>query len=456
MPDALRFDIFSASDSPGGSTLPSAEILDGLAAEALDARRALIDGDCLGKEFLGWVDLPIQAEQWLPEIVDLSLTLVEEIDHLVVTGIGGSYLGARALLEAFAEPGPCGGLQVMDPTGKEPVGPEIHFAGEQLGSAHLAGLLRRLRRKRFAVNVISKSGTTMETAVAFRLLLELLEDQHGDQADRYIIATTDPGRGALRAMADARGWRSFPIPPDLGGRFSVFSAVGLLPLAAAGLHVGALLEGAQLGRERFRAGTLAAGGAGAVDLILDNPALHYAALRSHLHRQGKAIEILACFEPALAKVGDWWAQLFGESEGKQGKGLFPARAVYSTDLHSLGQYVQDGPRHLFETFLSIENPSLELRIPEAENDGDGLNRLAGRTLAEVNHAAELGTMLAHDAGGVPVLRFVLNDNGEDALGELFYTFEAACGVSALMLGVNPFDQPGVEDYKREMRAQLES
>ncbi len=454
MPDALRFDIFSASDSPGGSALPSAEALAGLAAEALDARRALIDGDCPGQEFLGWLDLPIQAEQWLPEIVDLSLTLVEEIDHLVVTGIGGSYLGARALLEAFAEPGPCGGLQVMDPTGKEPVGPEIHFAGEQLGSAHLAGLLRRLRRKRFAVNVLSKSGTTLATAVAFRLLLELLEDQHGDQADRYVIATTDPGRGALRAMADARGWRSFPIPPDLGGRFSVFSAVGLLPLAAAGLHVGALLEGAQLGRERFRAGALAGGGAGAVDLILDNPALHYAALRSHLHRQGKAIEILACFEPALAKVGDWWAQLFGESEGKQGKGLFPARAVYSTDLHSLGQYVQDGPRHLFETFLSIEKPEPGPTVPESEEDRDGLNALAGRNLADLNHAAELGTMLAHDGGGVPVLRMVLAELAEAELGELFYTFQAACGVSALMLGVNPFDQPGVEDYKREMLAQL--
>ncbi len=455
MSDALRFEIFSASDSPGGAILPDAETLAGLAAEALAARRALMDGDCPGADFLGWLNLPVQAEQWLPEIVDLSLTLVEEVDHLVVTGIGGSYLGARALLEAFAEPGPCGGLQVMDPGGKEPIGPEIHFAGEQLGSYDLAGLLRRLRRKRFAVNVISKSGTTLETAVAFRLLRALLTDQHGDHADRYIIATTDPGRGALRTMADARGWRSFPIPADLGGRFSVFSAVGLLPLAAAGLHVGALLEGAQIGRERFRAGHLETGGAGAVDLILDNPALHYAALRSHLHRSGKAIEILTCFEPALSKVGDWWAQLFGESEGKDGKGLFPARAAYTTDLHSLGQYVQDGPRHLFETFLSVERPEPGPSVPESDDDEDGLNALAGRNLADLNRAAELGTMLAHDGGGVPVLRMVLPELSEAPLGELFYSFQAACGVSALMLGVNPFDQPGVEAYKKEMRTQLE-
>ncbi len=453
MSDRLQFEIFSASDSPGGAALPDAAALIGLAAETLDARRALLSGDCPGSDYLGWLDLPVHADQWVAELMDLSLSLVEDVDHLVVCGIGGSYLGSRAVLEAFAEPGPCGGLQVMDPAGNEPVGPEIHFAGEQLGSYHLEALLRRLRRKRFAVNVISKSGTTLETAVAFRLLRELLAEQHGDGADRHIFATTDPGRGALRAMADARGWQSFPIPPNVGGRFSVFSPVGLLPLAAAGLHVGGFIEGAQSARERFRSGE---GEAGA-DLILGNPALHYAAIRSHLHRGGKAIEVLASFEPALAKVGDWWAQLFGESEGKDGKGLFPARAVYTTDLHSLGQYLQDGPRHLFETFLSIACPDAGPTIPEfdADSDGDNLNRLAGRSLADVNRAAELGTMLAHDGGGVPVLRMVMHERSEAALGELLYTFEAACGVSALMLGVNPFDQPGVEDYKSEMREQLE-
>lgn len=453
MSDALRFEIFSASDSAGGAALPKVEALDALAGEALDARRALRVGNCPGAEFLGWLDLPVQAEQWVPELIDLSLSLVEEVEHLVVCGIGGSYLGARAVLEAFAVPGACGGLQLMDPAGKEPVGPEIHFAGEQLGSHQPADLLRRLRRKRFAVNVISKSGTTLETSVAFRLLRALLAEQHGGRADRYILATTDPGRGALRAMAEARGWRSFPIPPDLGGRFSVLSPAGLLPLAAAGMHIEALLEGAQHGRERFLGGDVM--GAGGVDLVLDNPALHYAVTRSHLQRGGKAIEVLASFEPALARMGDWWCQLFGESEGKGGKGLFPARAVYTTDLHSLGQYLQDGPRHLFETFLSIDQPDPGPIVPASEGEADdGLDALAGRPLAELNRAAELGTMLAHDEGGVPVLRMVMPRRSESALGDLLYTFEAACAVSALMLGVNPFDQPGVEAYKREMRAQL--
>ena len=456
MSNALRFEIFSASDSAGGLALPRPDDLAALAARALAARRSLAEGSCPGADFLGWLDLPVAAEQWVAELLDLSISLMEDVEHLVVCGIGGSYLGARAVLEAFAEPGAQGGLQLRDTRGA-PLGPEIHFAGEQLGSHAITGMLRRLRRKRFAVNVISKSGSTLETAVAFRLLRAQLEESFGDGADRRIIATTDPAKGALRALAESRGWRCFPIPPDVGGRFSVLSPVGLLPLAAAGLNIAGLLEGARRGRERFLAGDLETGGAGAVDLLLANPALHYAALRQHLRERGKAIELLAVFEPALARVGDWWAQLFGESEGKQGRGLFPARAAYSTDLHSLGQYVQDGPRHIVETFIGIDDPELGPTVPVLgpEDDGDGLASLAGRPLSSINAAAELGTMIAHDSGGVPVLRVVTPRLDEDALGELLYFFEAACAVSALMQDVNPFDQPGVEAYKREMRALLE-
>ncbi len=459
MSDALRFEIFSASDSPGGAALPWTDDLPRLATRALAARRTLLARECPGADFLGWLDLPVQAEDWRGELESLARRLRGEIKHLVVCGIGGSYLGARALLEAFGEPGPTGGIILRGARGRA-LGPEVHFAGEQLGGQAIAGLLRRLRRKPFAVNVISKSGTTLETALAFRLLRELLGQQHGEAADRYIIATTDPAGGALRALATARGWQSFPIPPDVGGRFSVLSPVGLLPLAVAGLDIKALLAGARRGRARFLAGDIAAGDPGAVDVLLANPALHYAVLRRHLYAGGKSVELLAVFEPALARVGDWWAQLFGESEGKGGKGLFPARAAYSTDLHSLGQYVQEGPRHLVETFIAVETPPAGPLVPRLggadgqEDDGDGLAALAGRPLADINAAAELGTMIAHDAGGVPVLRIILPRLDADSLGELVYFFEAACAVSALLLGVNPFDQPGVEAYKREMRTLL--
>jgi glucose-6-phosphate isomerase len=453
--DSLRFEIFSASDSAAGGSFPDRDQLAGLAKEALAARRSLLDGTCAGNDYLGWLDLPITAEKWLPEILDLSLDLVEKVDHLVVTGIGGSYLGARALLDVFATPGHLGGKVLLDQAGNEPIGPEIHFAGEQLGSYHLTSLLKRLASKKFGVNVISKSGTTLETAVAFRLLRAQLEHQANSKADDLIIATTDPENGALRAMASDRGWRTFPIPADVGGRFSVLSPVGLLPLAAAGLNVAAILEGAWAAREQFTGDTLEEGADGEVDILLASPVLQYAALRKHFFATGKKIEVLAGFEPALAGIGDWWAQLFGESEGKGGQGLFPAKVSYTTDLHSLGQYMQDGPRHLIETFISVDRPAPGPEIPHRADDEEGLNSLAGRTLADVNRAAELGTMTAHDQGGVPVLRIILPEIDEYHLGELIYFFEASCAVSALMLGVNPFDQPGVEDYKREMRAQLE-
>ncbi|MCP4549998.1 MAG: glucose-6-phosphate isomerase [bacterium] len=456
MSESIRLEIFSAQDSPGGRDFPDADQLQSLAARALQARNTLIDGTCAGSDFLGWLDLPSQAEEWVEEIQDLSLELVENVDHLVITGIGGSYLGAKALLQVFSSPGRFGGHVLLNESGKEPIGPEIHFAGEQLGSFDLFELIQRLKRQKFAVNVISKSGTTLETAIAFRLLRAELQQRLGPRTDKHIIATTDPHNGALRAMANRNGWRTFPIPPDVGGRFSVFSPVGLLPLAAAGLHIDALLAGARRAQKAFLRGSLDADAAGQVDVLLSNPALHYAALRHHFFEAGKQIEVLAGFEPVMTGIGSWWAQLFGECEGKQGKGLFPTCASYTTDLHSLGQYLQDGPRHMIETFISIDQPDPGPVIPKMDEDDDGLNSLAGRCLSDLNRAAELGTMTAHDAGGVPVMRIVMDELEESCLGELLYFFEASAAISALMLGVNPFDQPGVEAYKSEMRKQLES
>ena len=440
---------------PDGADAPGLSDLAAPAAAALAARKQLLARECPGSDFLGWIDLPQRAEEWIPELLDLSLSLVESVDHLIVVGIGGSYLGARALLEAFAVPGPCGGLIVLDQAGWEPVGPEIHFVGTHLAGYDIERLLRRLGQRNFAVNVISKSGTTLETALSFRLLREALESRYGAAANEHIIATTDPDKGALRQMAEREGWRTLPIPADVGGRFSVLTPVGLLPLAAAGLHVQAFVDGAREGRSRFIDRWSGENGKPDIEQIRMNPALHYAALRKHFYDGGKAIEVLASFEPQLARIGDWWVQLFGESEGKGGKGLFPARAGYSGDLHSIGQYMQDGPRHLLETFITVEQPPGKTRVPQPSGGADPADALAGRSFHEINRAAELGTMKAHGAGGVPLLQIELPRIDEASLGELIYFFEASCAISALMLGVNPFDQPGVEAYKREMRGQLD-
>ncbi len=451
MQESLNFKIHPDGN---GDVSPGLTDLAAVAERAIAARRSLLTRECAGADFLGWIDLPVQAEEWVPELLDLSLELVERVDHLIVVGIGGSYLGARAIMEAFSTPGPYGGLIVLDQAGWEPVGPEIHFVGTHLAGHKIEQLLRRLGQRRFAVNVISKSGTTLETALAFRMLRNALEERYGDDANEYIIATTDPENGTLREMAKRRGWRCLPIPPDVGGRFSVLSPVGLLPLATAGLHIQALIEGAQRGRERFINLWSAETGRSAIEQMKENPALHYAALRRYLGEDGKAIEVLASFEPELTCIGDWWVQLFGESEGKDGKGLFPASAAYSGDLHSLGQYMQDGPRHLFETFISIERPTGKTKVPASSGDSDPADAFAGRPFNEINRAAELGTLRAHTNGGVPLLQIELLRLDEICLGELIYFFEAACAISALMLGVNPFDQPGVEAYKSEMRDQL--
>jgi len=431
--DQLEFAVYSSSARPDEAIWAELE------ARAGQARDALLDRSCAGSDFLGWIDLPERAEEGLPGLRRAATELSGRISDLVVVGIGGSYLGARALLAAFAEPGERGGLRIGD-------GPEIHFAGQHLGGPALAGLLRRLGGRDFAVNIISKSGTTLEPAVAFRVLRGALERAKGAEAGRFIVVTTDPERGALRAEASERGWTSFAIPPDVGGRFSVLSPAGLFPLAVAGLDVAALLEGAAAERGRFLDSRR----------LDDNPAMAYAALRQRLYERGLALEVLATFEPELFRLGDWWAQLFGESEGKGGRGIFPASASFTTDLHSLGQYLQEGRRELFETFLRVSRHAPALSVPERRDGDDGLGPLAGRPLQELNRAAEEGTIRAHDAGGLPILSVTIPVIGPAALGGLIYFFEAACAVSALMMGVNPFDQPGVEAYKREMRKLLEA
>ncbi|MBC8367729.1 glucose-6-phosphate isomerase [bacterium] len=429
--DLLKFDLYSQSAKP------SAEDWNTLDSLARDSRASLLDGSCAGSDFLGWLDLPESARADLPRMLDAAGQLREGISDMVVIGIGGSYLGARALLEAFGEPGERGGLRIGH-------GPEIHFAGEHLGGASLAELLRRLSGRDFAINVISKSGTTLEPSVAFRILRAALEDARGEDANNYIVATTDPERGALREMAALHGWNSFSIPSDLGGRFSVLSAVGLFPLAVAGLDVETLLDGASAERARFQEN----------DSTDTNPAMAYAAFRNHYYNGGLALEVLATFEPELFRLGDWWAQLFGESEGKEGKGIFPAAAAFTTDLHSLGQYLQDGKRQAFETFLRVAHPADALTVPRREDDREGLNALAGRELHQLNRAAEEGTLRAHESGGMPILSVTLHDVSPPALGGLIWFFEASCALSALMMGLNPFDQPGVEAYKREMKKQL--
>jgi len=429
--DLLKFALYSQGSKPDDDDWTTLEAL------AREARASFLDGSCAGSDFLGWMDLPESASADLPRMLDAAAQLREGISDMVVIGVGGSYLGARALLEAFGEPGECGGLRIGQ-------GPEIHFAGEHLGGSALAKLLRRLSGRDFAINVISKSGTTLEPSVAFRILRAALEEARGENANNYIVATTDPERGALREMAALHAWNSFSIPADLGGRFSVLSAVGLFPLAVAGLDVEALLDGAAAERGRFLE----------KDSADSNPAMDYACHRNHYYNGGLALEVLATFEPELFRLGDWWAQLFGESEGKEGKGIFPAAAAFTTDLHSLGQYLQNGKRQAFETFLRVDKPLNALTVPRREDDREGLNALAGRELHELNRAAEEGTLRAHESGGMPILSISLHNISPETLGGLIWFFEAACALSALMMGLNPFDQPGVEAYKREMKALL--
>ena len=411
------------------------EELTRLAPFAEVADRDLLQGHAGdGSDFHGWVTLPTDYDRdELARIRQTAERLRGEIDVLVVIGIGGSYLGTRAALHALQD-------SFSDSLTKaERGGPQIVYAGTQLSARYHRQLLDYLRDRPFAVNVISKSGTTTEPALAFRLLRKELEARHGvDGARARIVATTDGQRGKLFELASAQGYERFVVPDDVGGRYSVITAVGLLPLAVAGVDVAALMAGAAEAQRDAGAD------------FADNAILRYACIRHALYQKGMAIELLVAYDPRFQYIAEWWKQLFGESEGKDHKALYPASAQLTTDLHSLGQYIQDGRRHLFETVMHEASPSTEITIETVAGDPDGLNYLAGRTMAYVNDKAAEGTLAAHNDGGVPAVVLRMPELDAHTLGYLFYFFMRACGVSAYLLGVNPFDQPGVEAYKSNM------
>ncbi|TVP95316.1 MAG: glucose-6-phosphate isomerase [Acholeplasmatales bacterium] len=398
----------------------------------MTAHRQLHEGRGPGAEYHGWLNWPstMLESMDMRRIMATSKRLCRDTDVILVIGIGGSYLGAKAIIEALREP-------------YAPATPEVHFIGHHLSGREIEGLKAYLRDKRFAINVISKSGTTTEPAVAFRIFKTLLEEQVGKEAAaQRIVATTDAHRGALRELAEREGYETYVIPDDIGGRYSVFTAVGLLPIACAGLEIAPLITGAEAAEK-------------ALKNPVDRQFYLYPALRNAFYAAGRKIELFVHYEPALGFVAEWWKQLFGESEGKAGKGLFPASVGYTTDLHSLGQYVQEGERHLFETVLAIEETGSTLRIENDALDSDGLNYLAGRRIDSVNAHAMQATMLAHADGGAPSLLLRLKHLDAYHLGWLLYYFQWSCALSGIVLGVNPFDQPGVEAYKNNMFALLE-
>ena len=394
-------------------------------------------GTGAGNDFLGWVKLPSETTDALvDDICATAQQLRSECEVVVAIGIGGSYLGAKAVIEALSD---------SFAAYRTDKGTQILFAGQNIGEDYLNELMNLLETKKFGIIVISKSGTTTEPAIAFRLLKEMLERKEGKEvAARRIVAITDEHRGALRKLATEEGYKTFVIADNVGGRFSVLTPVGLLPIAVAGYDIKALLEGAREMEAATRATEYA-----------ENPALLYAATRNALYRSGKKIEIMVNYNPKLHYFGEWWKQLYGESEGKDGKGIFPASVDNSTDLHSMGQWIQDGERTIFETVLSVETPVHTTVIPTDADNLDGLNYIAGKRVDQVNKMAELGTRIAHVDGGVPNMRISIPALTEQYLGQLIYFFEKACGISGYMLGVNPFNQPGVEDYKRNMFALLE-
>ncbi len=407
--------------------------------ETRSAQRTLYAGNGAGSDFLGWLHLPSSTgENSLESMSALASEIGSGSDLLVVIGIGGSYLGARAVYEAVSHH-----FSPLMP-GKKP--PRMIFAGHHIDGDYMHDLTQLLDHYSYSLVVISKSGTTTEPALAFRLLREHLIRKVGPaEAKNRIVAVTDASSGALRHLADEEGYRSFVIPDDVGGRFSVFTPVGLVPLAICGADIRQLLEGARAMSDLCAPSVS----------FEENPAMRYAATRNALYRAGKKIEILVNYNSRLHYLSEWWKQLYGESEGKEGRGIFPASVDNSTDLHSMGQYIQEGERILFETVISVEKPLHPLAIPEEKANLDKLNFLAGRHMDHVNKMAELGTALAHVDGGVPNLRFSLPDITEHSLGQLLYLFENACGISGYLLGVNPFNQPGVEAYKKNMFALLE-
>ena len=388
-----------------------------------------------GNDFLGWVSLPSEIDEaLLADIEKTAADLRRKSDIFVVIGIGGSYLGARAVIEALQN-------HFAPFTGEKPL---IVYAGHNMSEDYLHDLMAILDKKDYSLAVISKSGTTTEPAIAFRILKQHIINKYGEkEAASRIIAITDKARGALKQLANVKGYKTYIVPDDVGGRFSVLTPVGLLPIAMAGIDIRALVKGAVEMEQQCKANP-----------TLDNPVSQYAVVRQALYAQGLTNEIMVNYEPRLVYFSEWWKQLYGESHGKQHKGIFPASVTFSTDLHSMGQYIQDGLRNLFETVISVENSNHELRIPMENEDLDQLNYIAGKRISEVNHKAELGTVLAHEDGGVPNLRIVIPEVSEKVLGELIYFFEMACAVSGYLLDVNPFDQPGVEAYKKNMFALL--
>ncbi|WP_458379754.1 glucose-6-phosphate isomerase [Thermoclostridium stercorarium] len=391
-----------------------------------------------GNDFLGWLELPVSYDtSEFSRIKEAAERIRNNSDVFIVIGIGGSYLGARAAIEALAH-----SFHNLLPKEKRKA-PQIFFAGNQISSTYLAELLDIIDGKDISVNVISKSGTTTEPAIAFRILKDYMEKKYGKaEARTRIYATTDKARGALKTMADTEGYETFVIPDDVGGRFSVLTAVGLLPIAVAGIDIDSMMEGARAGYEEYR------------KPYEENPAYLYAACRNILYRKMKTIEIMVNYEPSLHYVTEWWKQLFGESEGKDGRGIFPAGVDFTTDLHSMGQYIQDGLRNIFETVLNVEKPRKEIFITKDEKDLDGLNYISDKSLDYVNRKAMEGTILAHHDGGVPSLVVNIPEMTPYYFGQMVYFFEKACGISGYLLGVSPFDQPGVEAYKKNMFALL--
>ncbi len=401
--------------------------------------KKLYDKSGEGNDFLGWIDLPSKfPEKLVADIEKTAEKLRSSIDLLVVVGIGGSYLGAKAIIDALSN-----NFTWMK---QKPGSPQVIFAGQNIGEDYLTELLEILDHKNYGVAVISKSGTTTEPALAFRILKNHLEKKVGKAgAKEKIIAITDESKGALRKMATNEGYKTFVIPDDTGGRFSVLTPVGLIPIAIAGFSI-----------REFISGAVAMEKSTGPDVPFQkNPAAIYAASRDALYRKGKKVEILANYNNKLIYFSEWWKQLYGESEGKDGKGIFPASVNFTADLHSMGQYIQDGERHIFETVISVEKPGSQLVIPSDKDDFDQLNYIAGKRVDQVNKMAELGTMLAHVDGGVPNIRITIEKISEFNLGQLVYFFEIACGISGYLLDVNPFNQPGVEAYKKNMFALLE-
>lgn len=420
--------------------LPEEEILKE-AAKAVACNQALHDGSRAGNDFLGWVGLPSSiTDEDLREIEDAATELRVRCEAVVVVGIGGSYLGARAVIDALSD-----SFDWLQESSKRK-NPVILYAGNNISEDYLYELMSYLENKQFGLINISKSGTTTEPALAFRLLKDLLVSKVGkEEARQRIVAVTDATRGALRTLAGTEGYKTFIIPDNVGGRYSVLTPVGLLPIAVAGINIRKLVEGALEIEKAAAAST-------AFDYNL--PAI-YAAIRNELYKRGKKIEILVNYHPKLHFLAEWWKQLFGESEGKENLGIFPAAVDFTTDLHSMGQWIQEGERTIFETVLSIRKPNKKVEIPHDDRDLDGLNYLEGKRVDEVNKMAELGTRIAHVDGDVPNLLIELPELNEKYIGQLIYFFEKACGISGYMLGINPFDQPGVEAYKKNMFALLE-